>query len=74
MRDMQVHLERLREQAAEYEMIREIATDRVKRDLFAKLAEHFKILATEVEHAMQKVSAELLHGSKAGEPSPGEKE
>lgn len=55
-------------------MIREIATDRVKRDLFAKLAEHFKILATEVEHAMQKVSAELLHGSKAGEPSPGEKE
>jgi hypothetical protein len=42
--------------------------------LFAKLAEHFRILATEVEHAMQKVSVDPFHGSKAGEPSPSEKE
>jgi heme oxygenase len=74
MRDMQVHLERLRKQAAEYEMIREIATDPVKRDLFAKLAEHFRILAAEVEHAMQKVSEHPFQGSKAGEPSSSQKE
>jgi hypothetical protein len=65
MRDMQVHLEKLREQAAEYEMIGGLATDPVKRDLFAKLAEHFKILATEIEQAMQKVSPDGSQGGKS---------
>jgi hypothetical protein len=74
MREMEVYLERLREQAAEYEMIRGLATDPVKRDLFAKLAEHFKILASEIEHAMQKVSPETFQGSKPGEPSPKEED
>lgn len=53
MKDMQTHLEKLRVQIAECEMIRDLATDRQKRELFAKLAEHFKVLAGEVEKAMQ---------------------
>jgi hypothetical protein len=52
MRDMQVHLERLRMQAAECEAIRDSATDKTKRELFAKLAQHFEVLAAEVERAM----------------------
>ena len=52
MKDMQLHLDKLRMQAAECEMIRDLATDRMKRELFAKLAQHFKVLAAEVERAM----------------------
>jgi hypothetical protein len=52
MQDMQLHLEKLRIQAAECEMIRDLATDMAKRELFAKLAEHFKVLASEVERAI----------------------
>jgi hypothetical protein len=53
MKDMQTHLERLRVQVAECEMIRDLATDEKKRQLFARLAEHFRILATEIERAMR---------------------
>jgi hypothetical protein len=52
MKDMQVHLEKLRMQAAECETIRDLATDKTKRELFAKLAQHFEVLAAEVERAM----------------------
>ena len=38
MKDMTAHLEKLRTQIAECEMIRDLATDPKKRDLFAKLA------------------------------------
>lgn len=74
MRDMQVHLERLREQAAECEMIRSLTLDPVKRDLFAKLAEHFNILAGEIERAMEKMASDMFQGSKPAEPSLKEKE
>jgi len=74
MRDMEVHLEKLREQAAEYEMIRALATDPGKRELFAKLADHFKILAKEIEQAMQKVSPDRFQGGKPDEPSVKGKE
>ncbi|MGC1558459.1 MAG: hypothetical protein WA820_01285 [Bradyrhizobium sp.] len=53
MKDMQTHLERLRVQVAECEMIRDLATDEKKRQLFARLAEHFRILAAEIERAMK---------------------
>jgi hypothetical protein len=52
MKDMQLHLEKLRMQACECEMIRDLATDKTKREVFAKLAQHFKALAAEVECAM----------------------
>ena len=37
MKDMQLHLEKRRTQADECEMIRNLATDKTKQELFAKL-------------------------------------
>ena len=51
MRDISSHLEKLREQVVECETIRDLATDQKKRDLVAKLAEHFRMLAAELERA-----------------------
>jgi hypothetical protein len=49
---MQAHLEKFRVQISECEVIRDLATDRKKRELFARLAEHFTVLASEMEKAM----------------------
>jgi hypothetical protein len=54
MQDMQIHLEKLRVQIAECEMIRDLATDPAKRDLFDRLARHFAVLAGEVERAIER--------------------
>jgi hypothetical protein len=68
MKDMQAHLEKLRVQIAECEMIRDLATDKKKRELFAKLAEHHKTLAAEVERAMTGQTP-AASGRKAQKPS-----
>ena len=39
------------------EMIRDLATDPVKRALFTKLAEHYKVLAAEVQRAINEQQA-----------------
>ena len=52
MQDMQTHLDKLRAEAAECQMISDLATLPLKRDLFAKLAEHHRRLAQEIERAM----------------------
>ena len=52
MQDYQTHLEKLRKDAAECELISNLAMDLQKRELFKKLAEHLATLATEVERAM----------------------
>jgi len=52
MKDMQAHLEKLRTQIAECEMIRDLATDPKKRELFNRLAEHHKVLVAEIERAI----------------------
>jgi len=57
MKDMQVHLEKLQVQVAECEMIRNLATDVKKRELFEKLAQHYKVLAGEVERAIKQAEA-----------------
>jgi hypothetical protein len=54
---MQAHLEKLRTETAECEMIARLATDRAKQDLFAKLAEHYKVLASELERAIKQKEA-----------------
>jgi hypothetical protein len=56
MKDMQTHLEKLQVQAAECEMISRLATDKKKRELFARLAAHHKALAAEIERAMNQGS------------------
>ena len=58
MKDMQVQLDRLLEQAAECAGIAVKATDEAKRELFTRLADHFSVLASEVERAIAKMAAE----------------
>jgi hypothetical protein len=61
MKDMQVHLEKLRADAAECKLISDLATDKEKRELFTRLADHLNILANEVARAIEIKKA-------AGEP------
>ena len=57
MQDMQAQLVKLREQAAEFDRIASRATDAVKQELFTRLAEHFTVLASEVEKAIEKIAS-----------------
>ena len=52
MKDMQAQLEKLRTDAAECALIRDLATEPKKRELFTRLADHLTVLATEVERAI----------------------
>jgi hypothetical protein len=52
MQDMLAQLEKLRRDAAECELIRNLATDPKKRELFDRLAAHLTVLASEVERVM----------------------
>ena len=52
MRDFQASIEKLRKDAAEAALIRDRATDPVKRDMFDRLSKHLSRLAEEVEQAM----------------------
>jgi hypothetical protein len=52
VRDYQASLEKLRNDAAEAALIRDLATDPAKRETFGRLHEHFNRLAEEVERAM----------------------
>jgi hypothetical protein len=52
MKDMLAHLEKLRTEAAECALIRDLAGEPAKRDLFARMAEHLLTLAAEVERAI----------------------
>jgi hypothetical protein len=53
---MQAQLVRLREQATEFARIASRATDAAKQELFTRLAEHFLVLASEVEKAILKIA------------------
>jgi len=57
MKDLQAHLEKLLMEAADCEMIARLATDKIKQQLFIKLAEHYRVLAAEVERAMKEKEA-----------------
>jgi len=52
MKDMQASLAKLRTDAAEAALIRDLATNSHKRELFTRLAAHFATLAAEVERAI----------------------
>ena len=52
MKDMQAQLEKLRTDAAECALIRDLATDSKKRELFTRLTDHLSVLAAEVERAI----------------------
>ena len=52
MKDYQASLEKLRKDAAEAALIRDLAVEVGKREMFNRLHEHFSRLADEVERAM----------------------
>ena len=60
MQDYQAALEKLRSDAADAALIRDLATDSAKRDMFDRLAKHLDQLADDIERAMnaQKASQE----------------
>lgn len=52
MKDYQAQIEKLRKDAAECALIRDLATDKDKREMFDRLATHLSALADQVELAM----------------------
>jgi hypothetical protein len=76
VKDMQVHLEKLRTQIAECEMIRDLATDPEKRELFKRLANHFRVLAYQIESVMRgrEGIADTFLGRRTQTPLPNEEE
>jgi hypothetical protein len=56
---MKAQAEKLRANAAECALIRDLATDPKKRDLFSRLAGHLLTLAQEVERARSRASSRL---------------
>lgn len=59
MKDYLASIEKLRTDAAEAALISGLATDKTKRELFARLHRHFNQLADEVEQAMKTGNANL---------------
>lgn len=52
MRDMQAHLKTLRIKIAECKRLERLSKRAVRRDIFRRLAAHYKVLADEVERAI----------------------
>ena len=52
MKDYRASLEKLRSDAAEAALIRDLAADMAKREMFDRLARHLDQLADDVERAM----------------------
>ena len=57
MKDLEAHLEKLLTDAEECALISKLATDMAKRELFARLSEHLKMLASEVDRAIKERKA-----------------
>ncbi|MDI3564461.1 hypothetical protein [Bradyrhizobium sp. Arg816] len=57
MKDFQASIEKLRKDAAEAALIRDLATDKVKREIYDRLNLHFSRLADEVEQAIKSSGA-----------------
>jgi hypothetical protein len=53
VQDYQASIEKLRKDAAEAALIRDLASDKTKRDMFNRLHEHLNELADEVERGMK---------------------
>ncbi len=65
MKDMVAHLEKLRADAAECAMIRDLAVDQRKRELFARLAEHLQVLANESSLFVMALARKICATSRA---------
>ena len=56
MKDYQAQIEKLRADAAERALIRDLATDKAKRETFDRLAAHLDTLSDEVEKELHKLT------------------
>jgi hypothetical protein len=52
MKDYKTSIEKLRKEAVEAALIRDLATDKAKREVFNRLHDHLSRLADEIEQAM----------------------
>jgi hypothetical protein len=66
MKDLSAKLEKLRADAAECSLIRDLATDSAKTELFGRLAEHFGMLAIAVERTIANGSGDAFLGHESG--------
>jgi hypothetical protein len=55
MKDYRASVEKLRRDAAEAAVIRDLATDNAKHEMFDRLHQHFNRLADEVERAVARL-------------------
>jgi hypothetical protein len=55
MKDYRASIEKLRSDAVEAALVRDLATDATKRETFNRLCEHLNRLADEVERALNSV-------------------
>ncbi len=73
MKEMEEHLKKMLAQAAECELIRDLATDPQKRELFDRLAQHHRELARHVGLAIAARNAgDTFLGRKTQEAFPEE--
>jgi uncharacterized protein YdcH (DUF465 family) len=54
MKDYLAAIEKLRKNAAEAALIRDLATDDAKRNMFARLHDHFNRLADEIQRVIRR--------------------
>ncbi|SED11061.1 hypothetical protein [Bradyrhizobium erythrophlei] len=59
MKDMAKYVDKLRTEAEECDLISKLATFTTKKELFAKLAAHHRVLADEVERAMKELPPDV---------------
>ena len=57
VKDFHASIEKLRKDAADAALIRDLAIDQVKRELYDRLYRHFNSLADEVEQAIKSSGA-----------------
>jgi hypothetical protein len=70
MRDLKIHLEKLLRDAAECKLISDLSTDRDKRGLFERLAEHYEMLAAEIRRAIsERVGIDPSSKNRASRPT-----
>jgi hypothetical protein len=67
MRDLEAKLEKLRVDAADCDLISKLATDRAKRELFARLSRQLLAMAAEVETLIAEKKAGKTEGPTTGE-------
>jgi hypothetical protein len=63
MQDMRAHLEKLHRDAVDCALISKRAIDPRKEELFDRLADHLAMLASKLEHAIDRQSTAFSGGS-----------